>query len=303
MLQMVSKQIFSWLLIALFAAASLFTWNYTARFCKKQTGGFSILKIQSDLQEYDQWKTPIPSPRVSQEVSNILSQPFRYLESGGQCFAFVSEDGLYVLKLAKNRSYAFYKNLAALPLPPLLHKFFCEKRDRAVEKIDRDCRSYQIAYEEIPDLTALIYTHLSPLQGAKYPVTLIDKIGITHTLDLNKTTFLLQKKGEPIDLYLSKLESKGDISECRQALRSLLQTLHKCVCRGIIDEDPGIHRNFGFVGSDPFFIDVGRFSHTDIVPFPPFEGTINRFRFFLTNKHAPLLPLFEEELLRYIPKT
>lgn len=300
---MLKKSIFSWLMTPCILILTFFGGEALQRFCKKQTGGFSVLKIQSDLIDYDKWKTPLPSPYISEQVAEILSQKFHYLETGGQCFAFLSEDGRYVLKLAKRRSYALYNTLSALPLPSFLHQLCYKKRSKAIEKIDRDCQSYQIANGELADLTGLIYTHLSPLQGAQYPVTLIDKIGISHHLDLNSTTFLVQKKGEPIGSFLSKLEAKGDMNECRLAIRGVLYALHTCVCRGIFDEDPGIHRNFGFADHQPLFIDVGRFVRAEISPFPPFEKSMNRFKQFLTKNHPKLIPIFDEELLRYVPKT
>ena len=300
---MLRKSVSSWLFTIATWGLYILAWNAVSHFCKKQTGGFSVLKVQSDLLDYDRWKTPIPSAQISELVSQILSQPFHYMEQGGQCFAFLSDDGKYVLKLAKKRSYAFYRRLASLPLPSFAHNICVKKRDKAAEKIDRDCQSYQIAYDELSDLTGIIYSHLSPLPHERYLTTIVDKIGISHTLDLNSCTFLLQKKGEPIASYLTSLEKVGDLNGCRNALRGVLYALHTCVCRGIFDEDPGIHRNFGFAGEEPLFIDVGRFIRTEINPFPPFEKTVERFKLFLIKQHPQLLPLFDEELLRYVPKT
>ncbi|NGX26325.1 MAG: hypothetical protein K940chlam6_00241 [Chlamydiae bacterium] len=71
------------------------------RFCHKQTQGFQLQKIQADLPHNSDWETLLPGDHTSQRLQTILSQPYSFLNSGGESYAFVSKDGKYVLKFFK----------------------------------------------------------------------------------------------------------------------------------------------------------------------------------------------------------
>lgn len=281
------KRLLTWSATLLLLCIS---WEALSRFCGAQTDRFTLLKIQAERIDSPLAQAPLTHSCSQETLSTLLSQPFHYLARGGQAFAFVSADGQYVLKLSKRRFTSLYHTLATLPLPHYLHAIFQKKWQNAVSKRERDLKSYLIAYTEVPDLTGLIYMHLDRQPSFHEQVTIIDKIGIAHTIDLNDTTFLIQKRAEPISHYLARIE--GDEKQMRYALCALLDTIQAALERGIVDDDPGLHRNFGFAGSTPLFIDVGRLQTAN----RPLTAIAGRFRAFLETEHPLLLPFFDSEL-------
>src|SRR5437868_3279127 len=68
------------------------------RFCHKQTDGFSIYNISSNLSFREEWEIP----QETTEAKIILAQPFYYLGKGAQSYVFESEDGNFVLKFFRH---------------------------------------------------------------------------------------------------------------------------------------------------------------------------------------------------------
>jgi hypothetical protein len=272
-------------------------WEAVSRFCNAQTDRFTLLKIQTESFDSPLAMTPLSHSCSQETLSTILSQPFHYLARGGQAFAFVSADGNYVLKLSKRRWGSLYHALAALPLP-YVQPIFAKKYKNALQKRDRDLSSYLLAYQAVPDLTGLFYLHLCKNPTFHHTVTLIDKIGIAHTVDLDDTTFVLQQRAEPINHYLKRLESEGNTHDMHLALASLLDTLQTALQRGVMDDDPGLHRNFGFAGNTPLFIDVGRLQPVAPDATLTLASITSRFRAFLQEEHPTLVPVFDEALLK-----
>ncbi|MBS0605157.1 MAG: hypothetical protein JSS60_09020 [Verrucomicrobia bacterium] len=52
-----------------------------------------------------EWGLPALTEDEQREVDRILTQKFTYLARGSQAFAFISEDGKYVLKLFKQHKW------------------------------------------------------------------------------------------------------------------------------------------------------------------------------------------------------
>ena len=67
----------------------------------RKVDGFSVALIHSGLTFNPAWETAPASP----ELDPIFSQKFHYLGCGGQSFAFVSDDGQYVIKFFKFRLF------------------------------------------------------------------------------------------------------------------------------------------------------------------------------------------------------
>lgn len=256
-------------------------WEMTSRFCRDKTDGFSILHIQSDLNDCPLELGTLHHTISDEALSKILSQPFSYLTRGGQAFVFVSQDGQYVLKLMKGRYYALYDALH-------LNK----RKEKALRKLERDALSYSLAYEKAPDLTAMVYLHLRKEDSFHHKVKLIDKLGIAHLVDLNTTTFLIQKRGESMQERLQRQEPQ----EAQKTIAAFVKTMKEAALRGIADDDPGLYRNFGFVGDTPFFIDVGRLMQVEPHVTVDLDKMTQRFRRFLNDQYPSLIPGFDEEL-------
>jgi hypothetical protein len=199
-------------------------------FCQKATDGFSLNKISSS-------DAPELSSLGDEALAvEVLQQPFFYLGKGGQSYAFASADGQYVLKFFHNR-----------PNPFVPRSSYKAKKYR---KLQRAFEGYHLVYKELGERSGLLFLHLNNIPFQKLPVTLVDKLNIAHSVDLNTLEFVLQKKAESVESYLKQHPQEG-----LQAMRDFFQTL---AAHQIADEDPRSYANMGFVGQDAVLCDPGR---------------------------------------------
>ncbi len=159
------------------------------KFCIHQTDGFTLLKIRSTLMANPKWEIAETFP---QEISPLLSQKFLYLDSGGQCYAFASEDGKVVIKFFKHHLRRLPWLIAHIPLPSKYAALREKQKIKRLSKLDRDFTSYKIAYERLREESGLLYLHLNKTKHLNLYVTIVDKLGIAHYLDLNDLEFIVQ---------------------------------------------------------------------------------------------------------------
>ncbi len=101
---------------------------------------------------------------------------------------------------------------------------------KAKQKLEATFKSYHIATDALKNETGLLYFH--PRKGVDQfsPVTIIDRLQIAHTINVNAHGFLLQKRVIlPYD-YLRKLDT---IEEKKQAIKALVSLLRIKMERGI----------------------------------------------------------------------
>lgn len=225
---------------------------YVPRFCYEKTEGFAFTKIHSNIPYSPKWDV------ACGELPRVFEQRFTYLAAGGQAYAFASEDGQYVLKVFKHHLRRIPLWLRFLPLPRSLDEKREIQKQKRGGKLHRDFTSYKLAYEQLPEETGLLFVHLNKTNHLHQKARLVDKIGIEHSLDLDRVDFALQKRAQLAMPYLKKLIKKGEIEKAARAIDSICDLIvHRCQ-KGIYDEDPRIHRNVGFVDDKAILIDVGR---------------------------------------------
>jgi hypothetical protein len=228
-------------------------------FCTNQTDGFSIARITSHFPEVTTWNTPALSADEKAEVDKALSQSYKYLGCGGQCFAFVSQDNRYVLKLFKTKFHKFSSLTIKSYLPFLPQETRNRAKEKAFFKLNRDFNSYLIASKDLKEETGILYLHLNKTSDLKKKINIADKLGIIHEIDLDQFEFAIQKRAVMAYAHITSLMEKKDIEKAKQAIRSIIEiSLARC-SKGIYDEDAKIERNFGFIEDRPLFIDLGRF--------------------------------------------
>ncbi|NGX37333.1 MAG: hypothetical protein K1000chlam2_00487 [Chlamydiae bacterium] len=217
------------------------------RFCHKQTHGFRLHKIHSSLPQNPQWETPLPT----NEACEILQQPFHFLNSGGECYVFVSQDGDYVLKFFKHH-HMRQKSW----IDPVLPQSLIEKRRERLSKLFTSCK---IAYERFSEGTGLVYLHLTKTDHLRSQIRLFDPIGVVHTLNLDEIEFVLQKRATLAYSTLTALIEAREFEAAKRRLESLVDLIASRSKAGIADHDAR-KRNFGFIGSDAIELDLGSFS-------------------------------------------
>ncbi len=247
-------------------------------FCKKQTDGFSIGSIQSSRKREPQWDTRTLSLQETASVQKVLTQPFHYLSSGQQSFVFLSEDGQYVIKFFKQNIYD--PSWRERWMPTFLHKKKQKAIDKKRNKLERDFTSYRLAFEEMQEETGLLLVHLNPTDSFHQKLTIIDKLHISHKLDIDSTSFILQKRAELVCPRLTRLMEAGKIEEAKQTISSLFDLLEARYKKEIFDSDPDFDKNFGFLENTPVQIDIGRFNKKTFVP----SSQIHENATYITNR-------------------
>jgi hypothetical protein len=292
------KRFFAFLLTCLVATLSFY---YVGILCDSLTDGFSVARIHSELPFNPEWETSPLSEPAQQELDQALSQTYRYLGCGGQCFAFCSADGKYVVKFFKHRIRKPYSFFYAATLPFGLDHLRQRKLKKALFKHQRDFTSYKIAYEDLREETGLLYVHLNKGTSSNRSLQIIDKLGIGHRIALDQVEFVVQKKAQLVHDKIEDLMADRDPAKAKAALHGILDVIVSRCKKGIFDEDPRIHRNFGFLGETPIFIDVGRFIRDPRRKDPAvYQADIQlitkRFRHWLEEAHPELVTTLDEEL-------
>lgn len=183
----------------------------------------------------------LPEMPPSSETLSILNQPFYYLDSGKQSFAFVSEDGRYVLKFFDRSRFRQWRNQA-----------------RARVKMEQAVNGYITADVYDRDHVGLLYMHRTSQENHLPSVVITDRFGLHHQIDLNRVPFVLQKKAVPTRIVIATFLDRRDCSAARKAFASLKAMYVDEHQRGIYDLDRNLMHNTGFVGEVPMRIDAGR---------------------------------------------
>ena len=228
-------------------------------FCEKQTKGFSVLGILPDRPFDPAWQTKSPSSVEQEEIDIALAQKYSYLSKGGQCYAFVSADGNYVIKFLRQKVYRVPLWHKLIPIPFVFDRYKEKKRLKREDKLLRDFSSYKFAFEELQEMTGLLFIHLNPTQHLKRHLTVSDRLHIEHQLDLDRFDFVLQKRAQMISPTISALIQQKRIDEAKQLIDQVVQLVIERCQKGLEDWDPEVRTNCGFIEGRVIKIDVGRF--------------------------------------------
>lgn len=224
------------------------------------TDDFKLSNISDSLPSRPEWDFPL-TPQIEQELNEASAQPFTYIGKGAQVYAFASADGKYVLKFFKFKHLR--PSLFITLLPPIgpLKSFKEQNQLRKERKLQGVFDGHAIAYKYDRDHSGLIYVHLNLSENLHKQVTLIDKIGRKHIVDLDSTVFVLQRKGETLRAVLTDLLDKGEVELAVKRAKSILSMYREEYQKHVYDRDHGISHNTGFIGDKPFHLDVGKFSY------------------------------------------
>lgn len=266
-------------------------------FCNRYTDGFTLSRLDSVFPNEAQWELSFPAEEIG-VFEKAINQPFYYLGRGGQCFAFASEDGAYVLKFMNNHWRRPQQWWLSLPWPSALQKSFAKPFQRILRKRDRDFQSYRLAFESLKEESGLLYIHLNKTDYLHTSVKIIDKLQIAHLVDLDTTPFILQKRAKKLYPYIEETMQQGNEAQAKEAIQQVLNLIVKRCKQGIFDEDPKMHANIGILqeesGLQPMFIDIGRFKKDPTRAVPEvyqkdLEVMTKRFRLWLQENYPSLL--------------
>lgn len=193
------------------------------------------------------------SSGLSEESRSALNQTYIYLSRGHQCYAFVSEDGNYVIKIPRTDRYhtAFWLNL--FPQRKQMRQKNLSRREAFL------LESFRVSYEELRDQTALLALHLGKSEDRGEKIRIVDRIGRSYEMPLHNTAFILQRKKPILMAEFQKALREGSRDRAEQMLEAFLQVIVDRAKLGILNKDPSFLRNFGFDGKSAFQIDIGSF--------------------------------------------
>jgi len=229
-----------------------------------RTNGFSVARLHG-------WTQTLEGVWWDEEAESIIAQDFHYLGRGRQAFAFVSNDGQYVIKFPRGDICKLPFWLRALPLEKRRQRQISRKAAR------EQCvlQSARLAMEELKDATALIAMNFSPqtthekLPNKKIPntcVRIIDKAGRSFQIPLATTYFILQRKKQLFRDVIEEAAARDGLVGVEKVLDDLFANILERTKKGILNRDGSFLRNYGFDEKGAYQTDVGSFYKVENEP-------------------------------------
>lgn len=243
---------FLFIVLCLFALARLYY---------RLTDDFRLANIHYRLPFEIPWQASPLTEEEHRQLTDIFDQKYSYVGKGAQCYAFVSKDGQYVLKFFKFKHLKPNFLIETLPSIPPFKKYKESCIERKKRKLIGVFNGYDLAFRENRQISELIYLHLLPSQNLHLTATVIDKLGWERKINLDDVVFLVQKKGETLRTRLRHLLKQHQLEKAKQTMGKILDMYMSEYKRGIYDHDHGVMHNTGFIGEQPFHLDVGKLNH------------------------------------------
>jgi hypothetical protein len=195
---------------------------------KRVTFGFKPAKIMFSFPVSPEWEVP-----AGEEIWEILSQPFFFLGKGAQCYVFESKDKAHVVKF---------------------FRYDLRKPEKKMIALFNACK---LAYENLRKETGLVYIHLNESELGLPFLKCRDAIGRKYTFPMDKMHFVIQKKAKGFRQTL--LDARGDPAEMKKRIDQFIELLCIRTSKGILNTDPTLSRNFGFLGDRAIEVDFGNY--------------------------------------------
>jgi len=228
----------------------------------------------------------------------IFTQKYRYLAEGRQCFALESEDGLYVMKFFKKNH--FNKKKWAKNKGFFRHFRFNEHDKSKLwrTQLIQTARCFHTAIGSLHQESGLMYSHFHKTSFFKEPLKVRALFGYQE-IDLNETSFVVQRKAEMVVDRLSKCLSRNDTKAAVDSLRELRKLLISRALKGFTDDKQYYQVNYGFIDSRAVQLDVGK-----LYSFSPSEKNLrlevdrltNNLKKWVKKNYRPLYEEFELSL-------
>jgi hypothetical protein len=223
----------------------------------QQNDLFNIRHILPSISMDPKWESSPLSQNELASFDKIIAQPFYYLAKGTHSFAFLSEDGRYVIK--------FHRYPSHMRVFPWLNRpfsyQFSEKRIKIKEhnfqKLDYNLSNYKNSFEQLRDEAGLIYVHTTPSSNLNRFATIVDKTGNRYKVPLDNVTFALQHKADLLYRTLDRLKKSQDIEASKKVISAMVQLFVGCCQKGYVDKDPILRKNYGIIGDRAIHIDIG----------------------------------------------
>lgn len=269
------------------------------------TAGFTIANITSDFAFQPQWEVRPLLATEQTEFDHAIDQPYHYLGKGCQSYVFLSEDGQYVVKFFKYQRYRLQPWLIYFPPLPAIVQYRREKIEKKWKKVNHFVQSWKVAFENLKEETGLVFVHLNKTDHLKKQLSIYDKMGQKHTVDLDQMEFCVQRKADLLCDVLLEFKAAGDLARAQELIHRLLTMILSEYARGLADNDHALMQNTGVAQGKPLHIDVGQFVINDAIKQPAmfhqelFTKTY-KFKLWLRENYPELADYLEGELRQII---
>ncbi len=189
------------------------------------------------------------------DAKNILSQPFTYLGKGRQFFVFASDDGKYVLKFIKCQRF----NVSGLSKLVTSHERLKNKQD----KVDSIFASIALAATSFNAHTGVVFAHITKQSEVNCQVTLFDKLGFSHPINIDEVPFVIQKRALPVFATYKKLIETKNYDGAQVRFDELIALIRADLAAQVYDIDSGAitRDNLGFLEQQAIHVDIGTLTH------------------------------------------
>lgn len=260
MKQLLRRRTYYWISAICLSFGIFWAYKAIASLWEERTDGFTIAAISSSRKPNPTWDVHLLSQEERAELDNALSQKYHYLACGNQAFAFLSDDGRYVLKFFKQKLFEPPFPLRWIPSAWAKEGRWAKKIWKKKDKLKRDFESYRMAFDELKEETGLIFVHLNPTDWIGRHVLITDKIHLEHSIPLDDFNFIIQRRADLVYPTIDKLMAEGNVAAAKEALSSILNLFVSRCRKAIADSDPDLDKNFGFIDGYAIQIDIGRFT-------------------------------------------
>lgn len=231
---------------------------FAVRVYYRLTDDFRIANMTYEMPHNPDWESPPLAPWQKHQLKKILAQPFHYVGKGAQSYVFVSADKTYVIKFFKFKHLKPSPWVEALPELPYIKEWRQANIARKERLLDSVFSGYKLAYDLHRDQAGLFYIHLNATSDLDLSVTLIDKIGRTHHLELDPIVFVIQENARTTRTVMSEAVGSGELALAKRRIQQIIDLYLTEYEKGIYDRDHGVMHNTGFVGDKPIHLDVGK---------------------------------------------
>ncbi len=265
------------------------------------TDDFRIGNITYDFPFTPQWQTPLLTEEEQKTLVEVLSQPFRYIGKGAQCYAFVSKDEKYVIKFFKFKHLKPNWLAEQLFFLPFFHQYRDQLAARKHRKLVGVFNGYDLAFRENRKNTQLLYVHLVPTKFLHVKTSLFDKIGWEREVYLDDVVFLVQKKGKTLRSCLHEWLKKENLLKAKEGLAQIFNMYISEYHNGLYDHDHGVLQNTGFVDGLPFHLDVGKLhKNHEIQELAKYKYDLQFIMYKIVTWIHHCYPQFEEEITSFL---
>jgi hypothetical protein len=252
---------------------------------------FSSEAISSCSLFNEKWECRPLTSQEELETSKAMAQSYRYLGSGGQCYAFVSEDDKYVIK--------FFKQKAFVPS-------FWWRQKKSQEKQHAVFTAFKMSFDHLPKETGMLYVHLNKTSHLGKEISFSDHKGDVHPLYLDDLAFVLQKKAEGFCTRIDTLMQRSNTQGAKAAIGKLVELHGSLYKKGYCNRDPDLCSNCGYIGEEPILFDVGRVVYSTEeknakVVRKELSKAAPHLQKYLAANHPELLSYFNEAMIQILP--